>query len=271
MNELNSETKLSTQQYWDDVLAVAKLPRVNTPKAYHYKVTMDFIDAVLRKKGYSTLIEVGCGSSGWLPYFAGKYDLKVSGIDYSEVGCRLAEENLKMLGVNYDEIICKDIFEPECTGGKQYDVVFSYGVVEHFDNPAEIIKIFSNFLSPGGTMITLVPNLNGTMGWLSKYFVRDIYNIHTIIDTERLKRMHTENELTICKNGYAGTFSLAVIPLAKSERWLFKKGSIQRKITSFSLNFMDKVLRKFLMVTNFNLPSKTFSPYVICISNKKTV
>ena len=270
MEELKIENKLSTQEYWDSVLAAAQLPRLNTPKAYHYRITMDFIRPFLKSKKYSTLMEVGCGSSGWLPYFAKTYGLLVSGIDYSEVGCRLAEENLKLLGLEYGEIICKDIFEPDCTSGKEYDTVFSYGVIEHFENPKEVVKIFSSFLSQNGLMITLVPNLNGLMGWLSKYFVRDIYDMHQVIRSEDLKRFHEENQLETLKMGYAGTFSLAVIPLVKSKRWLFAEGSFQRRITVFMVRLFDKVVSKFLSLTGINIPSRYFSPYIICIAQKKT-
>jgi 2-polyprenyl-3-methyl-5-hydroxy-6-metoxy-1,4-benzoquinol methylase len=270
MQELQTDHKLSTQGYWDDVLAAAQLPRVNTPAAYHHRVTMDFIDACLKGQPYSSFFEVGCGSSGWLPYFAQTYGYKVSGIDYSEVGCKLAEENLKLLSIPYGDIICRDIFEPDCTAGKKYDVVFSYGVIEHFDDPENIVRIFSSFLNEGGLMITLVPNLNGMMGALSRYFVKDIYKMHRVITARQLKNFHTNNGLQVVRAGYAGTFTLSVLPLTKSNRWLYKKGSFQRKITSFVLNTLNKVLTKFFTIFRINLPSQTFSPYAICIAKKET-
>ncbi len=133
MEELKTTEKLSSQEYWDQVLEKAKLPRVNTSRSYHYKVTMDFISTYLRDHEYTSFFEVGCGSSGWLPYFAQTYGFTVSGIDYSPVGCKLAVENLRILDIPYGEIICKDIFEKDCTDGKKYDIVFSYGVIEHFE------------------------------------------------------------------------------------------------------------------------------------------
>jgi cyclopropane fatty-acyl-phospholipid synthase-like methyltransferase len=42
---------------------------------------MHFIEPFLRSGNYKTLLEIGCGS-GWLPYFAQQYKLKVSGLDY---------------------------------------------------------------------------------------------------------------------------------------------------------------------------------------------
>jgi len=270
MEELKTAEKLSSQEYWDQVLEEAKLPRINTRGSYHYRVTMDFIDSCLRNKTYNTLFEVGCGSSGWLPYFAQEYGYKVSGIDYSVVGCKLAEENLKILGIPYGEIICKDIFDDNCTDGKKYDIVFSYGVIEHFDKPEDIIRIFSSFLNPGGLMITLVPNLNGSMGWLSRMFIPDIYKMHRVISKEDLENYHLKNELRSRKTDYAGTFTLAVLPLVRSSHWLLRKNSIQGRISLFLFDGFDKLISKSFKWFGINSPTKSFSPYIISIAEKNS-
>jgi 2-polyprenyl-3-methyl-5-hydroxy-6-metoxy-1,4-benzoquinol methylase len=268
MEELKTAEKLSSQEYWDHVLEDAKLPRVNTGRSYHYRVTMDFIDAYIRNQAYTSFFEVGCGSSGWLPYFAQEYGLKVSGIDYSVVGCRLAEENLRLLDIPYGEILCKDIFEVDCTSGKKYDVVFSYGVIEHFENPEDIIGIFSSFLNPGGIMITLVPNLNGCMGWLSRRFVPDIYKMHRVISKQQLKGYHESNALKDLRTNYAGTFTFAVLPLVRSRRWLFREGSLQRKIAVSGLAAFDKLASAIFRLFKINMPTRSFSPYIISIAKK---
>src|SRR5437660_12881004 len=45
------------------------------------------------------LLEVGCGSSEWLPYLSKQFGFRVSGLDYSEKGCALASEILAAEGV----------------------------------------------------------------------------------------------------------------------------------------------------------------------------
>lgn len=268
MKELKKNKKLSPLSYWDDVLKDAKLPRVNNRRSYHYGVTMDFVDKYIRSGRYTSFFEVGCGSSGWLPYFASTYNLEVSGIDYSEIGCQLAKKNLELLKIPYGEIICKDIFEQDWSGGKKYDVVFSYGVIEHFDNPEDVIRILSSILNPRGIIITLVPNLNGIMGRLSKYFVPDIYKMHKIITQSQLQSYHEQNGLINLKTGYAGTFTLSVIPLARSTRRIFREGSIVRKITLFFLNSFDKLVTKLFSVFKINIPSRYLSPYIISIATR---
>ena len=225
LQEMNS--KLSSQEYWDDVLKSAQLPRVNKDSVYLYKVTMRFVDKYIRDTGYNSFFEVGCGSSGWLPYFANEYQLRVSGLDYSEIGCKLARENLDLLGIPYGDIFCNDFFEPGCTGGKAYDIVFSYGVIEHFEKPENILGIFSSFLNENGLMITLVPNLNGLLGKLLKYFIKDVYDMHNVISDQHLKRMHEINGLHIVRNSYAGIFALGVIPWIRSQKGIFKNSILR--------------------------------------------
>jgi 2-polyprenyl-3-methyl-5-hydroxy-6-metoxy-1,4-benzoquinol methylase len=261
--------KLSTQSYWDEVLRSAQLPRVNTTKSYLYYITMKYVDRVLKGAGFRTFFEVGCGSSGWLPYFAVKYNFQVSGLDYSEIGCQLAKKNLEILNIDYVDIFCKDFFLPDPTEGKKYDVVFSYGVIEHFNEPIKVAGIFNSFLNEGGVMITLVPNFNGITARLTKYFIKDVYDIHNIISPKELASYHTNNGLTIIQNGYAGIFALQVIPWIKSRHWLFKEGTMRRRLLLFMIRGADRVMGAIFKALPFDLPSRIFSPYVICIAKKQ--
>jgi 2-polyprenyl-3-methyl-5-hydroxy-6-metoxy-1,4-benzoquinol methylase len=266
MSETINSKKLSEKEYWDEVLIANKLPRINSPKAYTYRVTMDFIDPFI-DANKKTFFEVGCGTSGWLPYFAKKYNLLVSGLDYSEVGCRLAEENLKLQNIKFGEIICKDFFLPDCTNGKTYDVVFSYGVIEHFDRPEDLAKIFSSFIKPNGIIITLVPNLNGLIGILSQYFIREVFDIHRVIKPNQLVDYHSHAGLSNQKTGYAGTFSLAVIPWDKSRKGLFRYSWFRKNMVRV-IYVADRLLSQVFKLLGRHFPSQFLSPYVISIAKK---
>ena len=270
MNIADTTEKLSTQEYWDKVLEDAKLPRENTAGSYLYNITMKYIKPVLQSANYTSFFEVGCGSSGWLPYFAKKYNYKVSGLDYSEVGCKLARKNLELLNIDYGEILCRDFFQPDPTSGKTYDVVFSYGVIEHFSDPVKVAGIFKSFTAPGGIMITLIPNFMGTTAILTKRFMKNIYDIHNIITPQVLAEFHTKNGMEIIKNGYAGIYSFAVVPWIRSTHPLFKEGSFSRKVLLFLIKATDKVLGTLFRILPFDIPSKMFSPYIICIAKNKS-
>ncbi len=268
MTEEKNTEKLSDLSYWDEVLKSAKLPRINSKKNYLYSVTMKYVDPALKDTGIKTFFEVGCGSSGWLPYFSKQYQFIVSGLDYSEIGCELARKNLTLQDVIYGEILCKDFFTPDPTEGKHYDAVFSYGVIEHFSDPVRVVGIFNSFLNDGGIMITLVPNLAGVIGKLTKYFVPEVYKIHNVINTELLKSYHLQNGMKIIKNGYAGIFAFNVMPWIKSKHWLFKEGTRRRIFFLFLLRGADRVMGKLFKLLPFDFPTRFFSPYVICIAKK---
>jgi hypothetical protein len=117
-------------------------------------------------------------------------------------------------------------------------------------------------------MITLIPNFNGWMGRLTRRFIPDVYEIHNIITPKQLAAYHTANNLKILKNGYAGIFALGVMPWIKSNHWLFRQNTGRRKIALFFIKALDKILGMLFSILPFDLSSKTFSPYEICISQK---
>jgi 2-polyprenyl-3-methyl-5-hydroxy-6-metoxy-1,4-benzoquinol methylase len=263
-HRVSDDNKLSPKEYWDMVLKNAHLPRCNTRKSYNYRVTMDFIDKSIQEGCYKTFMEIGCGSSGWLPYFAKKYNLLVSGLDYSEIGCRLAEENLKMQNIRYDEIICKDIFEPNCTNGKKYDIVISFGMIEHFNNTEDVIRILKSMVNPNGILITIVPNINGLGKWIPKAFVREIYDMHKVFTRISLLAYCADKYINL-KTDYAGNFTFAVFPLIRSKIWLLKKDTLVGKIMHKMIRLLDIILSRIYVLFGINFPAKWFSPYIISI------
>lgn len=265
---VNNE-KLSSKEYWDEVLKKTKLPVMVSDKQYTAWIQNIFFEEILKQKQYKTLIEVGSGSSAWLPYLAKKYNLKVSGLDYSETGCRICEENLKLLGADYDEVVCEDIFAWESE--KKYDVIISFGVIEHFDDPVKIIEIFARHLNPEGVMITVIPNLPGLAGKLTKWLLPEVYSYHKIITDKQLESYHKDNGLDTWKCKYTGMFYPMIIPwTSKTDGWLFKSGTYQRKTVLYVISVFNFVFTKVLLMFKIRLSSQLWSPFVI-YAGKSTV
>lgn len=101
-------------------------------RRFHESFCRMFVSLETRGK---KLLEVGCARSVWLPYFAKEFGFRVSGIDYSEIGCQQAIEVLHREGVQ-GEVVCTDLWAlpPSLVG--QFDVLISCGVVEHFQDTA---------------------------------------------------------------------------------------------------------------------------------------
>jgi 2-polyprenyl-3-methyl-5-hydroxy-6-metoxy-1,4-benzoquinol methylase len=257
-----SNEKLSTKEYWDDVLREANLPLKVHKKQYSPWLINSFIkDSVLSGR-YKSLMEIGSGSSAWLPFLAEEYNLLVSGLDYSEIGCKICEENLKIQGIRFEEIICKDVFKWD--SGKKYDIIISFGVIEHFENPEDILKIIHDHLSDDGLIVTIVPNLLGISGKLTKLFLPDVYQIHKIISKESLYKLHSESGFECLKNDYTGFFYPMIIPWSvKTNGIFFKKGSLLRKVVMKILELKNALSTKILRGLKISVSSEYFSPFVI--------
>src|SRR5579863_9871167 len=77
------------------------------------------------------LLEIGCGGSRWLPYFARQFGFEVWGIDYSSTGCQKASAILASTRVP-GTVLERDAFAPNEDLLEEFDVVVSLGLVEHF-------------------------------------------------------------------------------------------------------------------------------------------
>src|SRR5687768_8887760 len=97
---------LSDKDYWSgkyEEYAATEFPRPvdvrdRSLKNYFRRYQHREIVKRLRQFGLgpgSRLLEVGCGGSIWLPYFAREHGFEVTGLDYSEQGCAAAEHVLK--------------------------------------------------------------------------------------------------------------------------------------------------------------------------------
>jgi SAM-dependent methyltransferase len=135
------------------------------------------------------LLEIGCAQSRWLPYFARNWGYRVAGLDYSELGCLQSRDLLAREGIA-GEIFHQDLFYPEPRQLASFDLVFSNGVVEHFEETGAVLHQMAAYLRPGGLMITIVPNLAGWLGGLQKMVSPEVMAIHRPITRKELAEAH---------------------------------------------------------------------------------
>lgn len=147
------------------------------------------------------LIEVGCGSSAWLPYFAKEMGFQVSGLDYSEIGCRQTRAVLDHEGVKGD-VYQADMFNPPAELQGAFDVVFSFGVVEHFQPPERCVQALTKLLRPGGIVVTVVPNLLGALGAMQSWVDRSVYDVHVLHTDKTLADAHRLSGLDVLESDY---------------------------------------------------------------------
>lgn len=63
---------------------------------------------------------------------------------------------------------------------KKYDVVFSYGFIEHFEDTHDVIRRHVDLLSENGQLLILIPNFLGLNGELQKRYDRENLEAHNL-------------------------------------------------------------------------------------------
>ncbi len=211
------------------------------------------------------LLEIGCARSAWLPYFAKQFGFKVYGLDYSRTGCEQARQVLSGAGVQ-GEIICADFFSPPESLLEEFDVVVSYGVVEHFEDTAACVEALSKFLKPGGMMITVIPNMVGLIGLLQKTLNRPVFNIHVPLDSDALAKAHYVTGLKVMSCDYFISTNFGVCNLNG-----IKHGSMEWRVKRVVLASLAR-LSMIMLFTEGKVSALKAnyltSPYINCVARK---
>lgn len=260
------------QEYWNDLWVKETLPRAVNPASNslrdHSRSSFHRYFSFHLPRVFSTpvrFLEIGCGRSIWLPYFGSVHSYSVAGIDYSPRGCQQVEALLKRQSVKGD-IYCADFFTgPEVLNNK-FDVVFSNGVAEHFIPTSDCIRAMAKFLRPGGLLVTVVPNMAGSIGILQKALNKPVYDIHVVITPEDLRYAHESSGMTVLSSHYFlsshfGVCNLNGIPPSTPE-W-FLKTSLLKLLSTSSVALW--VAERFWGRLR---PSKLLSPYIISIAKR---
>lgn len=216
MNTNSASIDKAGKEYWVQYWKNLKLP---DPIDIHSRNVNNFPNRILHSlfrksfNGIETkglkLLEIGCGNSVFLSYLNKEFGFDVYGIDYTELGCEQARKILTRDGVK-GEIILADAFHPSPDLLEKFDVVCSFGVVEHFTNTADTLSSFAKFLKPGGLLITTLPNMKGATGTLHKWLNRPVYDAHIPLNTEDMQSAIQRAGLKQIVNEYFLALSFAI-------------------------------------------------------------
>jgi 2-polyprenyl-3-methyl-5-hydroxy-6-metoxy-1,4-benzoquinol methylase len=255
-------TDKAGQGYWDSVWDSGSAERRHW--LYPTAQVAAWMERELGAARAASVVEVGAANSSWLPYLARNPALAVAGLDYSEEGCARARERLDEAGVSA-EIVCADLFDPPAEMLGRFDAVFTYGVIEHFEDTTGCARAFGALLAPGGVTLTLVPNFAGWMGKLQAFLSRPVYDKHVPLSAADLERAHREAGLEVLRSEHlvafnSGVCNLNEIPTGTAA--YFGKRNLLR-----ALNVLSRVAWK-LEARGWLRPNRRTSPYVVCVARR---
>jgi SAM-dependent methyltransferase len=173
---MQNENRMTTQTYWE-AFHTAK-PRMRLPSTL--LVSTRNLQRLLRRyiSMGDKVLEIGFAPGKQLAYVANEYGAKVSGLDYSKSGTDFARELFGALGIDGD-LRCEDVFSTSFPPNS-FDVVYSVGVIEHFDDPSNIVRRHAELLRPGGTAIILIPDYQGLYGRIQRRLDPENLKIHNL-------------------------------------------------------------------------------------------
>ena len=110
------------------------------------------------------ILDVGCGR-GWFLNEARKKGWNVYGTEYSDTAVKLCED----MGIE----MRKGKLTPEQFPFSDFDIITSFEVLEHINNPNEEIKNIYKLLRVGGLFYCTTPNFNSIL----RYYKKENYRI----------------------------------------------------------------------------------------------
>lgn len=270
---MSNTTDKAGEVYWTKVWSESALPpkidvHTKSINDYPYRVLHKFYQHLFKGKNTKqmSLLEIGCGNSVFMTYFAEEFGFKVSGLDYSQLGCEQSKQILKRDGIEGD-IYLGDAFAPPADLLNKYDVVCSFGVAEHFSDTAKALEAFSKFVKPGGILITSVPNLAGVTGFLQKNMNKPVYDIHVPMDKPYLENAITKAGLNLLSSTYFVSISFAVtLEGLNGETIPF---FLPKKVFLKSIRYFSKLVWMGEQIIGSLPLTKTFSAGIITAAEKK--
>lgn len=268
----NSAIDKGGKSYWESIWDESELTKAADPTipgvnnvAIRLMAT-HLNDAISdRLPAKSDLIEVGCGNSAWLPYFAKRYEFNVTGVDYSERGCEQERRVMENSGVT-GEVICADFFDPPAKLVENFDIITSFGVVEHFVPTKRCLSAFSRFVREGGRLITVIPNVHGSIGFLMRLMNRGLYDKHVPLNAKTLADAHEKAGLSVIYCRPIFTTNYYILNVSGLDPALVSTKI--KKLIFRNLGRASLLLLAVLEKLNVEITSQMFSPYFICVAEK---
>jgi SAM-dependent methyltransferase len=201
-------------------------------------------------KNKNNFIEIGGFPGTYSVYFHQQFGLDATLLDFF-IDRHIIDQVEAVNLLPKDTIHCIDTDFFTFNPNQKYDVVFSSGFIEHFQDTKDVIDRHIEWLADNGVLLILLPNFRGFNGWLNKIFCRKSYNAHNInsMRIDFLRKILCETALQ----------NFVVQYTSKPMLWLSTKSKLVKLIVKCGSHFLKL----------FPIPSRLLSPYIIISGVKK--
>jgi len=261
-NEQSVENKQSAD-LWNNYY---KTEKINPMVGFFGSYDIFLCDSILakympfneKKREDIKICEIGSGDGKLLKKIADKFNYDPFGIEYAPGPIKEAEE--RGIKVIEENVFARNISEKY----KEYfDVVYSYGFIEHIIPPQKAVQVHLQLLKKGGIFFIQIPRFKGFNYLKAKLFRPDLISLHnlSLMEDKVLGSVCMQKgvEELFCKN--YGTFKLRIPMAKKNIRWYVLK-------IICSLEYILNPICR-LIFKDRGFETKLFSPCIMFIGRKR--
>ena len=259
------ENKYSAEG-WDKYYMQEEIISVKPKVGFFASYDIFLCDSILEKylpfnkgkKENIKICEIGSGDARLLKKISDNFNYQPFGIEY-------ASEPIPQAKARGVQVIKSDLFDEAMLTQyeEHFDVIYSYGFIEHILPPEKAIEAHLRLLKKGGYLVLQIPRFK-KFNWLkARIFRPEILPLHNleIMEAEVLSSLVDKNQVQelFCRN--YGTLKLRIPMSHKNIRhYILKAVCWLEYILNplFRLAFKDK-----------GFETRMFSPAVIFIGKKK--
>lgn len=212
------------------------------------------------------VLEVGSAPGEHLLLFHQKFGYSPYGIEYTEAGAEANRRLFAQHDIDVAQVICADVFSPmvaERYAG-YFDVVSSFGFVEHFTDVRPVIQCHLELLKEGGWLVVQIPRLSGFNYWLAWLFNREtlpMHNLH-IMEREAFRALFEGLPVQSYVCDYVGAIKLQLCLPPINTGW---RGALFNAMKNLQM-FFNVILHKIFPRAGGS--TAWLSPYLVFIGKK---
>ena len=260
MNKSNIEN-LTEPSFWENYWDNREISPKKKRQSLLIIELLDLISQKLPKVKGLNILEIGGGSGEYLLHLVKTNRYNAHSLDYSAIG---NEQTLRSFSKAMETVV---VYERDLFGQNldlpRFDIVFSLGLIEHFENTDLIVQKHLEFVKPGGILLLGVPNYAGIYKPILNRLAPSVGQTHyfKVMNLNEWETFENKFELDILFKDYIGGFEPLNMKKIEVKTPLNKFIYLIIKILMVLFSFRFRFLRKF--------NSKWWSSYMIGIYMKK--
>lgn len=170
--------KLTGQNFWENYWEKDSSDRTQKKPSLSVFEILRVFDQQLPPDKTLKVLEVGGAMGEYLLYMVRRFGYEGHSLDYSRAGNEQTLATFEKAGYPV-KVYERDLFADN-SDLPLFDIVFSLGFIEHFEDPDPVVESHLRLLKPGGLLLLGVPNFSGIYKPVLKRLAPSIFLTHNL-------------------------------------------------------------------------------------------